>query len=563
MCTFVTSGQVASIVRSRTPRRLLVDDRRDAVGREHDDGTLGHLVRLVDEHRPAALERGHHVLVVDDLFAHEDRRAVQLQRLLDRDHGAVHARAVPARSGQQDTTAGSGQWGGAVAGSVGTYRRGGLGHASMVGGAPAGRPALHRVTTVTAPQVVIPATAGATTPEHPWPVRLLTAKMTEYIAKAPAVWLEGQVVQLTRRPGQGTVYLTLRDTDVDLSFSVTVAARVLDGLAAPLADGAHVVVHARPQLFPRRGSLSLAADDLRPVGVGELLARLEHLRRVLAAEGVFAADRKKPLPFLPRRRRARLRPRASAAERDVVENARRRWPASRFDIRAVAVQGPNCVPEVIDAIESLDARARGRRDRPGPRRRLAGGPAAVQQRGAWSGPWPPAALPWSARSATRSTPRCWTSSPTSAPPRPRTPPSGSCPTSPRSSPRVAQARALGRRALQARLEREERLLADLRSRPALADPARVLAGHAEQLQGLRARARSCVLARLHRADDDLVHLRERVAALSPAATLARGYAVVQDRAGAVVRSPDGVEPGDRLRIRRARRRARRRDGVRE
>jgi len=99
----------------------------------------------------------------------------------------------------------------------------------------------------------LPATAGQTTPESPWPVRVLTTKLTDYVSKAPALWVEGQVVQLTRRPGQPTCYLTLRDTEVDLSFQVTVHARVLDAMPAPLADGAHVVVHARPQLWPRRG----------------------------------------------------------------------------------------------------------------------------------------------------------------------------------------------------------------------------------------------------------------------------------------------------------------------
>jgi exodeoxyribonuclease VII large subunit len=404
------------------------------------------------------------------------------------------------------------------------------------------------VTTVTPPQAaVIPATAGATTPENPWPVRLLTAKLTEYVAKAPAVWLEGQVVQLTRRPGQGTVYLTLRDTDVDLSFSVTVAARVLDGLAAPLADGAHVVVHAKPQLSPRRGSLSLAADDLRSVGVGELLARLEHLRRVLAAEGVFAADRKQPLPFLPRVV-GLVCGRASAAERDVVENARRRWPGVRFDVRAVAVQGPNCVPEVIAAVEALDAEAEV--------------DVIVVARGGGS---LEDLLPFSNEAMIRTVAACRTpvvsaighevdsplldlvadvraSTPTDAAKR-------IVPDVAEELARVAQARSIARRAVLTRLEREERLLADLRSRPVLADPVRVLTTHVEQVATLVQRARGSVVARLDRGADDVLHLRERVAALSPAATLARGYAIAQDDTGRVLRDPAEVTPGQRLRLR--------------
>ena len=200
----------------------------------------------------------------------------------------------------------------------------------------------------------IPATAGETSAEQPWPVRLLSAKLTDYIARAPGVWVEGQVVQLTRRPGQSTCYLTLRDPDVDLSFNVSTHVRVLDALPTPLQDGSRVVMHARAQLFPRRGSLSLFADQIRPVGVGELLAQLENLRRVLAAEGLFAAGRKRPLPFLPTVV-GLVCGRASAAERDVVENARRRWPAVRFEIRPVAVQGPKAVEDVVGALRSLDA----------------------------------------------------------------------------------------------------------------------------------------------------------------------------------------------------------------
>ena len=113
---------------------------------------------------------------------------------------------------------------------------------------------------------------------------------------------------------------------------------------------------ARPAAVLRRraGTLSLAADQIRQVGVGELLARLEHLRSVLAAEGLFAADRKRPLPFLPGVVGV-VCGRASAAEKDVVENGRRRWPAVRFRVEEVAVQGPTAVTEVTAALQRLDA----------------------------------------------------------------------------------------------------------------------------------------------------------------------------------------------------------------
>jgi exodeoxyribonuclease VII large subunit len=397
------------------------------------------------------------------------------------------------------------------------------------------------------PTVVIPGTAGETSAERPWPVRLLTAKLTEYIAKAPALWVEGQVVQLTRRPGQGTCYLTLRDTDVDLSFSVTLAARVLDALPVPLSDGAHVVVHARPQLFPRRGSLSLAADDLRPVGVGELLARVEHLRRLLASEGLFGADRKRPLPFLPRVV-GLVCGRASAAERDVVENARRRWPAVRFEIRAVAVQGPNAVTEVIDAVEALD--------------RMPEIDVIVVARGGGS---LEDLLPFSNEAMLRAVAACRTpvvsaighevdsplldlvadvraSTPTDAGKR-------IVPDVAEELAGVTQARRRAAAALRARLDREAQGLAGLRARPVLADPHRMLSAHAEQVTQLRVRSRGSLRAVLDRAGDGIGHLRERVAALSPAATLARGYAIVQTAEGEVVRDPAEVPAGDLLRLR--------------
>jgi exodeoxyribonuclease VII large subunit len=377
-------------------------------------------------------------------------------------------------------------------------------------------------------------------------VRLLTAKLTDYVAKAPALWVEGQVVQLVRRPGQTTCYLTLRDTDVDMSFQVTLGVRLLDGLAAPLVDGAHVVVHARPQLWPRRGSLILAADDIRPVGVGELLARLDHLRRVLAAEGLFDAERKRRLPFLPRTV-GLICGRASAAERDVVENARRRWPGVSFAVRAVAVQGPRAVAEIVTALAALDA------DPDVDVVVIARGGGSLED-----------LLPFSNETLLRAVATCRTpvvsaigheadsplldlvadvraSTPTDAGKR-------IVPDVAAELDAVRQARQRVSVAMRTRLDREAAVVLQLRERSGRCVRA-LVAGAVEDVARLRHRGRVAVTARLDRAADDITHLRERVRALSPAATLARGYAVVQDSGGAVVRSPDAAPPGTRLRLR--------------
>jgi len=200
----------------------------------------------------------------------------------------------------------------------------------------------------------LPERAADTTAENPWPVRLLSLKISDYVDKMSALWVEGQVIQVSRRPGQATAYLILRDPDVDMSLNVTVRTTTLDAMPTPLAEGTRVVVQAKPTFWTKRGTLQLDARQVRPVGVGELLARLEHLKRILASEGLFDLDRKRPLPFLPRKV-GLICGRASAAEKDVVENARRRWPAVQFEIRTVSVQGPNTVPEVSAALRELDA----------------------------------------------------------------------------------------------------------------------------------------------------------------------------------------------------------------
>ena len=265
------------------------------------------------------------------------------------------------------------------------------------------------------------------TADEPWPVRVVSQKLGAWIAKLGWVWVDGQVAQISRRPGSTVVFLTLRDPSADLSLTVTAHRDVLDAGAPELAEGARVTLHAKPEFYPARGTLSLRADEIRQVGLGELLARLERLKKLLAAEGLFARDRKRRLPFLPQRI-GLITGRASAAERDVLMNTRRRWPAVDFRVINVPVQGPTAVPQIIDALKVLDNDDTVDVIVHRPRRRQRRGPAAVLRRGAVPGGVRLPARRWSARSATRPTRRWSTTWPTCAPPPPPTRRSGSCPT---------------------------------------------------------------------------------------------------------------------------------------
>src|SRR6476469_6165743 len=192
-----------------------------------------------------------------------------------------------------------------------------------------------------------------TSPQSPAPVRQIANAIAGWVDRLGAVWVEGQIAQLSRRPGVNTVFMTLRDAVADISVPVTCSRTLFDGLNPPLVEGASVVVHAKPSYYPNRGTLSLYAREIRMVGLGELLARLERRRQLLAAEGLFAAELKKPLPFLPRCVGLVTAP-GSAAERDVLENARRRWPGVAFETAYSAMQGNRAATEVIDALARLD-----------------------------------------------------------------------------------------------------------------------------------------------------------------------------------------------------------------
>jgi exodeoxyribonuclease VII large subunit len=396
----------------------------------------------------------------------------------------------------------------------------------------------------------LPDRAADTTAEHPWPVRLLSVKIADYVEKMSVLWVEGQVVQLTRRPGTRTAYLTLRDTDVDMSLSVAIQVTALDAMPRPIAQGARVVVQAKPMFWTQRGSLLLDGRQIRPVGVGELLARLEHLKRTLAAEGLFDADRKRPLPFVPRRV-GLVCGRASAAEKDVVENARRRWPTVRFAVRQVAVQGPTAVTEVtaaladLDAVPDVDVIV------------IARGGGSVEDLLAFSNEALVRAV------AAASTPVVSAIGHDIDTPlvdlvadrRASTPTDAAklvVPDAAEERLTLGGARLRARRVLAARVAGERRHLTVLLSRPVLADPLAPVRIHRQELADLRQRATSQVRSSVHRAADQVAHLLARVRALSPQSTLERGYAVVQRRSGEVVTDPGQVEAAELLGVRVAR-----------
>jgi len=389
--------------------------------------------------------------------------------------------------------------------------------------------------------------APRTSPDAPWSVAVVSEKIRGWIARLGDVWVEGQVVQFRERPGAWMQYLVLRDVDENVSLTVSVLTSVLRASTATIEEGARVLVHAKPDFFKGNGSLSLRAAEIRAVGIGELLARIEHLRRVLAAEGLFDDSRKVPLPFLPHVV-GLVTGRNSDAKHDVVKNAQARWPSVRFEIREVAVQGPSAVREVRAAMADLDAR---------PEVEVI---VVARGGGAFED-----LLPFSDEALVRAAAACRTplvsaigheqdsplldlvadlraSTPTDAAKR-------IVPDVAEERRGIDQARRSMRQALRARLDREQHGLDGVRSRPVLARPETMVEHREREIGHTIVHARHLLNAALLHASAEVAELCATVRTLSPASTLQRGYAVVQRPDGHVVREPGDAETGTRVRLR--------------
>ena len=384
-----------------------------------------------------------------------------------------------------------------------------------------------------------------TSSESPAPVRVVSEALKEYIDRLGPIWIEGEISELNERSG-GMAFMRLRDTSADMSISVMCYKSVL-ATAQPLPANARVVIYAKPSWFTKNGSLTMSAKEIRQVGVGELLARLEALKEKLAEEGLFSADRKVKLPWLPSTV-GLICGRNTDAEKDVVENARRRWPAVRFEIREVAVQGAAAVVEVSQALQELEANP--------------DVDVIIITRGGGSFE---DLLPFSDESLVRLAASCSTpivsaighekDSPLLdlvADYRASTPTDAAKKVVPDIAEEISDIAKLRDRALRslvARVDVESQLISQLRNRPVMKDPMVMVTTRVDELKALRDRALRGFAALLEIEKKELKGVRDHLRSLSPQSTMDRGYAVVQLHDGKILRDATKLKIGTALRIR--------------
>jgi exodeoxyribonuclease VII large subunit len=383
-----------------------------------------------------------------------------------------------------------------------------------------------------------------TSSDSPAPVRVVTEAIKEYVDRLGPIWIEGEIAELNERSGM-MAFMRLRDTSADMSISVMCHKSVIASVK-PLPANARVVIYAKPSWYTKSGTLSMAAKEIRQVGVGELLARLEALKSLLASEGLFSIDRKVALPLLPRKV-GLICGRNTDAEKDVVENARRRWPAVEFEIREVTVQGAAAVVEVSAALRELEASP--------------DVDVIIITRGGGSFE---DLLPFSDESLIRLAASCDTpivsaighekdsplldlvadyraSTPTDAAKR-------VVPDIAEEIATIEKLRDRATRALTARIDFESNFISQLRSRPVMKDPGAFIAILLDELKDLRQRSTRSFTATIDAERKELKAITAHLRSLSPQSTLDRGYSVVRNAKGDVIRDPKQLSKGEVIAI---------------
>ncbi len=384
--------------------------------------------------------------------------------------------------------------------------------------------------------------SGPSTADAPWPVGQLSTKIKDYIDRLGQVWVEGEIAQWG--VSGGNVYGKLKDVDMDATVSFVIWSSVRATLPDGLGQGDRVTALVKANWWVKGGTLTMQVSQMRRVGLGDLLERIERLRATLAAEGLFAPERKKPLPFLPQCI-GLVTGKDSDAEKDVIRNAQLRWPSVRFRVVHAAVQGDKAVAEVTAGIRQLDA------DPEVDVIIVARGGGDFQN-----------LLPFSDESLVRAAAACETplvsaighendrplldevadmraSTPTDAAKR-------VVPDVSDELARVQQVRSRMLTRITGAIATEVDRIATIRSRPAIATSAWIIDSRADELTRAVARGVELTSRLLERAHLETDERRAQLRALSPQRTLDRGYAIAHTAAGAVVRSAASVKTGTAL-----------------
>lgn len=380
------------------------------------------------------------------------------------------------------------------------------------------------------------------TVDTPWPVGLLSAKIKGWIDRLGMVWVEGEITQWG--VSGGNVYGKLKDLEADATVSFTIWSSVKAKIPADLKQGHRVVALVKPNYWVKGGTLTMQVFEMRHVGLGDLLERLERLRQKLRAEGLFDASRKKPLPFLPACI-GLITGRDSDAEKDVLRNAQLRWPAVEFRIAYAAVQGERAVAEVTAGLRQLDA-----------------DPAVDVIIVARGGGDFQNLLVFSDESLVRAAAACITpivsaigheadrpllddvadlraSTPTDAAKR-------VVPDVAEELSRVQQARARIRTRVTNLIRTEIDRLEQVRTRPVLASSSWLVDSRAEELSRYVARGSELLERLVETSAARIADLTSQLRALSPQRTLDRGYAIAQLPSGAALRSAEDAPEGTPL-----------------
>jgi exodeoxyribonuclease VII large subunit len=346
--------------------------------------------------------------------------------------------------------------------------------------------------------------------------------IAQWLQRLPTIWVEGEVTELRRQGGWQTVFFTLKDPETGACLSAAMPRGQFDALRLDLANGERVHVYGRPELWAQKGELRLRALSIERFGVGEHLAALERLKAKLAAEGLFAESRKRPLPRLPRRI-GLVTGNDAAAKRDVLTAIQTRFPPARVVVAETLVQGRRAAAAMVEALAAV-----------------AGEPEVDVIVLARGGGGFEDLLPFSEERLVRAVAACPLPVVTAVGHEQDTP---LCDFA--ADRRASTPTAAGRLVV----PDLDELVAGLdRSRDALARGARrVLERHAQRLGREHERLRRAPALLVERRRAALAQTAGRLRALSPRATLDRGYAIVR-RDGILVRSATAVAAGDTIAV---------------